>query len=384
MKQANKKIVAYSTLCCIGAILFACQFGQPTPILFTGSAGLCPTLKAIPYGEDTGIVKRVTKIEIDGIPAPYCPSFLQEDDGFFLVFRHDQKERKTVLGIKTFFRQKIPFGSLKMPFRTLISSVRLDKEFKPVSSPVRIDTGSDFSEDPRVFKMGEQIYITYNDIAYNDIESRTIHFAKLEKETLELSDHVDLDLGLQQVEKNWAPFVREEEGEKKLYWDYCFNPHVILKMSNSTKNELVHLRNPNHIALQPVPWKKSLGIIRGGTPPILVDGEYLAFFHSFFKENGKIWYVMGAYTFEASFPFRVTGCSPYPIQFKGIYNTRKKNTAYSRKPSVFPAGLVLAQEEGKDVLHLALGENDCGMKVVTFDKEALLKSLVRIPEYKKR
>lgn len=379
----NKKILACSMAVCASAILFACRFGQETPIIFTGSTGLCPMLKPLPYGEDTGIIKRVTKIEIDGIAAPYCPSFLKDGDGFFLTFRHDQKEKKRVFGIQTPFRQKIPFGSLRMPFKTFISSVRLDKNFKAISSPIRIETGSDFSEDPRVFQMEEQVYITYNDIASNDIESRTIHLAKLDKATLKIENHVDLDLGLQQVEKNWAPFVRKEEGEEKLYWGYCFNPHVIFKMNDPTKNELVHLLKPNHVAVQPMPWKKSLGIVRGGTPPILVDGEYLAFFHSFFKQNGKIWYVMGAYTFESSPPFRVTACSPFPIQFKGIYNTRKKNTAYSRKPSVFPAGLILDQEEGRDVLHLALGENDCGIKVVTFDKEALLKSLVAIPKYDK-
>jgi predicted GH43/DUF377 family glycosyl hydrolase len=384
MRQVSKRLLAVLSLLCVGAILFACRFGQETPILFTGSAGLCPTLKALPYGEDLGLVKKVSRIEIEGITGAYCPSFIRDEKGLLLIFRHDKKERKKVLGLPTPFRQKIHIGNLKMPFRTMIGLVRLDDQFKQVQAPVRLDTGSDFSEDPRLFKMGNQTYITYNDIADNNMESRMIHIAKLDPETTTLSDRVVLDLGIRRIEKNWAPFTREEEGENKLYFGYYFNPHVILKMNDPTKNELTHVLKPNHIAVQTMPWKYSYGIVRGGTPPILVDGQYLAFFHSFFREKGKIWYVMGAYTFEANPPFRVTACSAHPIKFKGMYDTKKKNTAYSRKPSVFPAGLILDKEEGKEVLHLSLGENDCGMKVVTFDKEALLKSLVPIPEYKKK
>ncbi|MBU6149585.1 MAG: hypothetical protein KGQ54_05265, partial [Verrucomicrobia bacterium] len=118
------------------------------------------------------------------------------------------------------------------------------------------------------------------------------------------------------------------------------------------------------------------------TPCILVDGQYVGFFHSFFRENKKIWYVMGAYTFESSPPFRITACSSHPICFKGMYKTKIKNTGSTRKPVVFPSGIILAKEEGRDVLHVACGDNDCGIKIVTFDKEALLKNLEPIPLYK--
>ncbi len=384
MRRINKKFLIGAALFCTGVILFACRFGQETPVLFTNSGGLCPSLREIAYAEDSGLVKKVTRINIEGIRSPYNPGLVENEEGFFLVFRHDAKDRKKFLGIKTPFRQKIYLGNLKMPFRTFISSVQLDSNFKAVSSPVRLDTGSDFSEDPRLFKIEDQTYITYNDIEDNDIESRTIRIAKVNTETLKLQDQVNLELNLRRIEKNWVPFVYEEEGIKKLHFGYYFNPHVILKMEDPTKNELVHLTKPNHIAVQNMPWHKSWGIVRGGTPPILVDGQYLAFFHSFFKESGKIWYVMGAYTFEPTPPFRITACSPEPILFKGIYNTKTKNTAFSRKPSIFPSGLVLGKEDGKDVVHVACGENDCSIKVVTFDKQALLKSLTPVPEYKKK
>ena len=79
-----------------------------------------------------------------------------------------------------------------MPLRTLISAAHLDSNFQVISSPVRIDTGSDFSEDPRVFSMQDQVYIMYNDIEDNNIESRTIHLAKLDTKTYKISEHVNL------------------------------------------------------------------------------------------------------------------------------------------------------------------------------------------------
>lgn len=381
----NKKLlVCLSAFLSLGAVLFACRFGQETPILFTGNSHLCPSLRAIPYGEDLGMVKRVVKLDIEGIKSPYNPGFVENDKGYLIAFRHDVKDRKRFLGLKTPFRQKIYLGNLKMPYRTLISAVQLDASFKPVSSAVRIDTGSDFSEDPRLFEMGEDVYLSYNDIQDNNVESRTIRIAKLDPETLKVQDPINLELNFRRIEKNWVPFIYEEEGVKKIHFGYYFNPHVVLKMNDPAKSELVHLTQPSHIAIQMMPWDKSWGIVRGGTPSILVDGQYLAFFHSFFKEEGKIWYVMGAYTFEAEPPFRITACSEKPILFKGIYNTKTKNTAFSRKPCIFPSGIVLTEEEGKEVLHVACGENDCAIKIVTFDKEGLLKSLTPIPVYQKR
>jgi hypothetical protein len=93
---------------------------------------------------------------------------------------------------------------------------------------------------------------------------------------------------------------------------------------------------------------------------------------------------MGAYTFESSSPFRITACSANPIQFKDIYDTEAVNTASSDKLVIFPSGAVLAKEEDREVLHVACGENDCAIKMVTFDKEKLLKSLQPIPLYQKK
>ncbi len=378
----NKKLLTVLIVLCVSSAVVACRFGKDAKFLFTKRVSLCSSIKALPLAEKKGIVKRVTTVNIPGILAPYNPGLVAHEDGFFLVFRHDIKERRKILGMPTPWKKKIHFGELKMPLRTLISAAHLDSNFQVVSSPVRIDTGSDFSEDPRVFCMQDQVYIMYNDIEDNNIESRTIHLAKLDTKTYKISEHVNLAQNFQRIEKNWVPFVYEENGVPQIHFGYYFNPHVILQMKDPTKNELTHLLQPNYAAIQRMPWKDSWGSISGGTPCILVDGQYLGFFHSFFKEEGKIWYVMGAYTFESTPPFRVTACSAQPIRFKEMYQTKIKGSGSSRKPVTFPSGIVLSQEKRRDVLHVSCGDNDCGIQIVTFDKEALLKSLKPVPLYK--
>ena len=121
------------------------------------------------------------------------------------------------------------------------------------------------------------------------------------------------------------------------------------------------------------------GGLRGGTPAQKVGDEYLAFFHSSFRDrNGIIWYCMGAYTFEDQPPFRITKISNYPILFEGIYGTPPMNTADPMKRVIFPSGFVVEERNGKEVIHLSCGENDASVKIITLDKNTLLRGMKKI------
>ena len=124
-------------------------------------------------------------------------------------------------------------------------------------------------------------------------------------------------------------------------------------------------------------WDSQWGAIRGGTPARLIDNQYLAFFHSSFRERGKVWYVMGAYTFEAFPPYKVTAISAQPILFDGIYNTKAENTAKKGLRCIFPAGFVEGYDK-EDVFYLSCGENDCATKIITISKRNLLSSLKKV------
>lgn len=350
---------------------------------------LCKELKGIPFGEDIGIIKSVKRITIDGVLAPHNASIVEDEDGYLMFFRNDIKQKKKIAGVQTPFREKISFAGKKMPFRTHISAVRLDKNFEQKSPVQRINTRSDFSEDPRAFKVGEKTYLSYNDMQENILYSRTIHLAEIDPKTLEPAFISDIDQHIQHVdqvnhiEKNWVPFVKQEDGEEKIYFEYGINPHKIMRMKSPEKSEMDHLIYPHEVSFQKMPWKNVWGAFRGGTPAKLVNGQYLAFFHTLFYEGKRPWYVMGAYTFEATAPYRVTAISPTPILFKGIYDTPTKNTAHSIKRAIYPAGIVLGNEEGRDVIYVSCGENDCTVKLITFDTEGLLNYLVPVPLYQK-
>ena len=176
------------------------------------------------------------------------------------------------------------------------------------------------------------------------------------------------------VEKNWVFF----ENDSALYCIYSYNPYKILKVDQAFDGTMTEVVSDDEINLD---WESKWGNISGGTPAILVDGEYLSFFHSFFLRNGVRFYALGAYTFESTFPFRRKKISAYPIIWEKMYSIPKTpqtpicNLLWS---VVFPGGFVEQIENGRKVITLVYGENDTGMGVLTLDKECLLKSLVPI------
>ena len=327
---------------------------------------LCKRLLDIPFGEDLDLVVRVKKISLDKIRTPYNASLIEHKDGYLLFFRYDVK-------------QPIRLLNHHMPFRTYIGAVRLDEEFNQTGPIQTIDTESHFSEDPRVLRMGRDLFLSYNDMERNPVYSRSIRMARLDPESLSVKYILNLDQHIQPVEKNWTQFVYEnEEGESLMYFNYSFNPHKIVALKDIRSNVLSHESYPNSLCLQKISWEKDWGILRGGTPARLVDGQYLAFVHSSFKEAGRVWYVMAAVTFDPHPPFRINAISRFPILFDGIYDTPAEHTAPKMIRCLFPSGFAMGWEDGREVIHVSCGENDCAVKIVTLDKDILMETLVPV------
>jgi predicted GH43/DUF377 family glycosyl hydrolase len=161
-------------------------------------------------------------------------------------------------------------------------------------------------------------------------------------------------------------------------FEYSLSPHNILKLPDTRINSIDHLIFPDHPSPPRLPWQEVWGHPRGGTASLKIDDEYLGFFHSSFKDSENIlWYVFGAYTFEAEPPFRITSVSKCPILFKGIYDTPILNTALHNKRVIFPSGFVIEERDGRQLIQLSCGENDSGVKLVTIDKEALYKNMIK-------
>lgn len=326
-------------------------------------------LQNVPLAEDSGMLLAVRNITIPGYPYSYNPSIVEEKNGFHLAFRFDVK------------LANLPH---KRKFLSYIGMIALDKDFHPKGYPRILNTSSEFSEDPRCIYVGDKCYLIFNDCSDYSLtkDFRSMRVAQIDLSRYKLETIHNLDIQMQPIEKNWIPFAVQDQQEIKLFLSYTINPHKILKLFNLNENKLEHLPLDS-MSWVNNPWEKKWGNLRGGTPAILIDDEYLAFFHSnFIDQKTKLsWYVMGAYTFASSPPFQLKSISPYPILFQGIYQTTIRNDlSYLR--CIFPSGIIYTKEGEREVVYVACGENDKAIKILTFDKKKLLSGL--IPINKKR
>ena len=310
-------------------------------------------LKHIPFADEQGIVLSVRDVEIPGVVAPHNGSILKDEGRYLLFFRYDTPV----------------LDDGEVPFHTHIGCVDLDENFSPFAPFWTVDTKSSFSEDPRAVKVDGQYYLTFSDPVPENPKKRGVRLAHIEPKDQQVHSITTFPRRLFSEEKNWLPFSLDG---KTLNLIYTISPHEILQLPSLTPT----VDPEAQIKLSSNDWPERWGDLRCGTPPQLVDGEYLSFFHSSFKDSKEIvWYIMGAYTFEPTFPFRITKISSCPLLFKGVFETPHQNTSNKKVRCIYPAGFVLEKREGKEVIQLSCGENDSAIKLVTIDKDRLICSM---------
>lgn len=298
------------------------------------------------------------RIYLPDYPDAYNPSLTTFDKGYLLIFRYTPD----------FTHGRISY----------IGAVLLNESLQLISQPQLLSTRHSQaatpsqSEDARVLWYKGELYLVFND-NFDDLypsvrERRDMYVAKLSYSDKRFSLGQPLKLTHEQkyisqfCQKNWVPFVSED----KLLLAYQLNPHEILEPDSSNGN------------CRPVYETKTLtlwqwGQLRGGTPAQIVDGEYLAFFHSscgaYSEGQPMLHYVMGAYTFNPKPPYEITKMSSCPIQAKDFYS---KTT--QAKKVIFPGGFAVSGNH----IHLAYGRNDCEIWIATLDKTLLQESLLPI------
>lgn len=320
-----------------------------------GKTGSLPiSLMNIPFADETGIITSVKKVDISSLSSQHNPSIATIGDGYLLFFRYDEPS----------------FKNDRLRVFSNIGCIELDRNFEPLEKKhSKIETHSSFSEDARFFQNGDHFFLVYNDLLPRFEDRRGICIGEIDLDSRRLEYVTRLDLRTNGTEKNWTPFSHSG----KIHFLYTINPQKIVTLPDPRKN-LLH-RSPDSFQLN-LDWSSKWGVLRGGSPAHLVGEEYLAFFHSSFEDSsGIIWYIMGAYTFASSSPFKITRISPHPILFKGIYDTPYASIANPKIRSIYPAGFVCETREGKELIHVSCGENDSGIKIISMDKNALLSSL---------
>jgi len=170
-------------------------------------------------------------------------------------------------------------------------------------------------------------------------------------------------------EKAWVPF----NYLGNLLLAYSIDPHKIFypRLDGSGICDTVALTQ------SVINW--DWGILRGGTPGITENDQYLAFFHSSknmptVHSHGEniLHYFIGAYTFSKEPPFEITAMSPEPIVGKNFYHGVSYKGYWKPVRCVFPCGYI----SDENFIWLAYGRDDHECWIAKIDKQKLLKSLV--------
>jgi len=205
-------------------------------------------------------------------------------------------------------------------------------------------------EDPRVFRDGTTVWLTYND-------SHSMYAAKCDLSMNVLyQQKIERPIGVGKIdsdarEKNWIQFAKGD----KVYCLYSANPFVYLKYKDTGASLALQ-----KIITYPYTVPCSFGEnIRGGCPPVPLEGvadHWVWFYHT---REKPITYKIGAYVTHKLVP--VAYCE-VPI--------------LSGEPIVFPCGAV-SIAGGYRIL---MGVNDRRISYLDVDHDLLCKNLVWLPK----
>lgn len=294
------------------------------------------------------------RIHIQGYPEAFNPCIVKWNDRLLMSFRARDPITKTA---------------------NLIGFTWLDAKFNPVGKPELL-TFQDgvYMQDPRLVVIGQKLFMAYSDLKN---QKRKMCMAEILHDGVRFFA-VDPDCYLDydgdpenKFEKNWVPF--DYQGQMLL--SYSLSPHKVFLPIHG-ENRCITLETNQDTNT----W--AWGTLRGGTPALLVDNHYLAFFHSSIplatvQSDGKsmFHYFMGAYIFEKKPPFAIKKISPYPLIHKDFYN----GTAYQTwKPLrvIFPCGYI----HNDKYIWISYGRQDNEAWIVKLDKAGLYESLVPFNE----
>ena len=244
----------------------------------------------------------------------------------------------------------------------------LDKNLQPIKdSNVLLNVHSALKgyaanyhvEDPRLFEYQNELYLSYCD-GYQMAQ------AKIDPENLQATESFYIRKpDLNRTEKNWTFFEYD---------------NTLFSVYDTQNQEIYEMKGRDWVRKYKNPFPEwAYGYARGGTPPILVDEEYISFFHSSIlvrlKGRNVKQYYMGCYAFESKPPFKVTRMSKIPIIAGELVSNsipRLNNGIFV----VFPSG-VIRNEDSYDV---SFGYNDLECRSVNVTDKFLSENMIALNE----
>lgn len=163
-------------------------------------------------------------------------------------------------------------------------------------------------------------------------------------------------------QKNWTFFGHGD----KLFCVYKPYPQEVIQIDQATGEQTL-VSVPSQ-ADELVKW--NYGEIRGGTPPVMVDGHYYSFFHSRLHHpdpERHARYYMGAYCFSGEPPFTPEMVTKTPLLVASEMEPAAPELPYT----VFPCGAEIINDEWI----VSMGVNDCRVALLKLPHSQLLKRL---------
>jgi hypothetical protein len=190
------------------------DFGKNTVIL-------PDKLARVSCAQQLGIVKQVRSISLDTEFPAYNASIIEnrEDNGYHLFYRYDKPKEQWKPN----------------PFYSYVGYADLDANFHPIKIIEKVNTNSHFSEDPRIVKVGNDLFLSWNDKIQSKVDCRTIHSGKWNFEEQKLEYITNLDQHIRLIEKNWVPFEKLENNKPLLSFVYAILPHKIIDIPSPKK-----------------------------------------------------------------------------------------------------------------------------------------------------
>lgn len=307
-------------------------------------------------------VLETKRIVIPSFPYAFNPSLIRWEGKWLMSFR--------------------VISDRKHPFNSDIGLVWLDDHFTPISPEQILSLRSPDSkipcraEDGRLIEVDHRLYLIYSDCNEEKISKGGFRVYVSELIPTGNTFYAGQATCIKQFpgetkerrEKNWIPF----DYQGNLLLAYSLSPLLVLSPD-------LDLGSAETFSLSREKLTWDLGEIRGGTPALMIDGQYLTFFHSstelasvhsFGKKISH--YFMGALTFSPLSPFSVEKISPEPIIANGFYEGEYYKPYWKPMRIIFPCGFVYDD----DFIWVTYGREDHEMWVVKLDKKGLLMSLV--------
>jgi predicted GH43/DUF377 family glycosyl hydrolase len=219
-----------------------------------------------------------------------------------------------------------------------------------------LPSGLESQEDPRLFWHKGHLWLVYTEAyGYHGTWTCAMRLVRLEQHGGKwvVAHVVPLSYGdnVGGREKNWQFFSYQD----RLMFVYSIKPHVVVEIDDTTGLAL-----GSWITNGIQGW--AFGTLSGGTPPVLMHGEYVSVFHSAEPHRLRTRrYNASVYMFEAEPPFAILRCSK-PFVFASEADPFSPDVRGVTDPCVvFPGGAVPA---GGNALMLSLGVNDCSSSLL--------------------